>query len=99
MTQAILVKYHGPTNTKGARISATCAGGRVYVPREYDVNINDDYARASGALIAKMGWVVDQGAAYLGRWVGGTLPNGDVAFVFVPSPVSASRIEMGVDVY
>lgn len=82
MTQAILVKYHGPTNTKGARISATCAAGRLTVALNHGVDANENCALAAEALVHKLGWTADQGKGFEGVWVGGTLPNGDVVFVF-----------------
>tara|TARA_R110000868_G_scaffold277132_1_gene536982 strand:+ start:237 stop:524 length:288 start_codon:yes stop_codon:yes gene_type:complete len=82
MAQAILVKYHGPTGTKGSRISATCAGGRVIIDRDYALNVSEDYANAAQALVNKMGWTANQGKGFEGVWSGGTLPNGDAAFVF-----------------
>lgn len=31
MAQAIITKFHGPTNTKSARIKATCAYGSITI--------------------------------------------------------------------
>jgi hypothetical protein len=35
MSQAIITKFLGPTNTRGARIKATCWHGSVIVPYDY----------------------------------------------------------------
>lgn len=54
--KAILTKYHGPTNTRGARISATDGdGNRVTVP--YDHAARDPHDAAALALCRKMGWL------------------------------------------
>ena len=74
--QAIVTKYHGPTNTRGSRISAKCAGGRVSVPYDYALNNDQSHAAAAAALAAKLGWS--------GRMVGGGSPDGTGSvFVFV----------------
>lgn len=53
----IETRYHGPTNTRGARISATSTEGhRVFVPYDYSVEILDDHAKAVNALRQKLGW-------------------------------------------
>jgi len=69
--QAIQTKYHGPTNTKGSRISATCADGRrVYI--SYPHEIGGDMERhevAARALCEKLGWIPE-------RLEGGALKDG-----------------------
>ncbi len=56
--QTIETKYHGPTNTMGARISATSsgAGTRVYVPYEYGLSHNGPHDVAARKLCKKLGW-------------------------------------------
>lgn len=54
--QAIRTKYHGPTNTKGSRISAQCEAGRIYVSYDYALNIEDNHKAACDALVKKLGW-------------------------------------------
>lgn len=82
MTQAILAKYHGPTNVKGSRISATCQGGRVVVSFDSALNFAQNYAAAAEALVRKMGWTPNHGTAFAGRWIAGGLPDGSTCFVF-----------------
>ena len=71
MNQAITTKYHGPTNTKGSRISATSASGiRVYVPYAYELSTNECHTKAAEVLRAQLGWE--------GRLVGGCNATGNV---------------------
>ena len=73
--KAILTKYHGPTNTKGSRLSATAEGGnRIYVGRNCELSIEDNHAAAARQLKLKMNWPGDM--------VGGTLPDGSMAWVY-----------------
>lgn len=73
--QAIIVKYHGPTDTKGARMSARCDAGRVTVPWDHALSIGDNARAACLALLSKIGW--------RGAYHGGSLPDGSWAFVCV----------------
>jgi hypothetical protein len=66
MRQAIVTTYHGATNTRGSRISATAEAGRIYV--SYDYGDEDQHHRAAKALAEKMEW--------FGTWVAGGLPGG-----------------------
>ena len=68
MRQAIVTKYHGPTNTRGARVSATAQAGRIYVEWEDGLGIEANHAAAAEALARKFEW--------FGRWVQGGLPDG-----------------------
>jgi hypothetical protein len=55
--KAIVTKYHGPTNTKGSRISATDSdNNRVYVSRDCALHIEDSHKDAAIALCKKMNW-------------------------------------------
>lgn len=74
VTQAIITRYHGPGNVRGARISATSASGvKVTIPYPHECNSDDAHRRAADALIAKLGWGED-------RYVQGALKDG-YAFV------------------
>lgn len=69
MTQAIITRYLGPTNTRGSRIKATCYAGSTTVPFSYDCETETAHARAAQALCEKLGWK--------GAWVaGGATPDG-----------------------
>lgn len=73
MTQAITVKYLGPTNTRGARLKATCRGGSITEGRDFALNVDEQAAQTAKALCVKLGWG--------GRYACGGLPNGDYVFV------------------
>lgn len=55
--QAIRTRYHGPTNTKGSRISAECEAGRIYVPYDHSLDLADNHKAAALALMEKLDWV------------------------------------------
>lgn len=74
--QAIQTRYHGPTNSRGSRISAKADAGRISIPYPYALSGVAGHKAAAVALCKKLGW---DGAETL---VGGQLPNGDYAFVF-----------------
>ena len=85
--KAILTKYHGPTNTRGARISATDGdGNRVTVP--YDFAARDPHDEAALVLCRKMGWS--------GALVRGGLKSGNV-YVWAPGYGSSDRDVIDVD--
>ena len=76
MSKAIITKYHGPTDRKGARISADDGdGNRVTISYPYELSGEAVYKAAAQALMEKMGWT--------DNLVGGALKSG-WAFVMVP---------------
>jgi hypothetical protein len=79
MYQAIVTKYHGPTNHRGARMSATAEAGRLTVSYDHVLNGSDNHRAVAQALADKMGWTVEAGYPPL---VGGALPN-DGRYCFV----------------
>jgi hypothetical protein len=81
MLQAIVTKYHGPTNVRGSRISARADAGRVIVSWDYGLNVGENHAAAARALIERLGWTTDKGYPPLH---GGALP-GDAGYCFVMS--------------
>ena len=73
--KAIVTKYHGPSNIKGSRYSATAEGGnRIIKSADDRVSSDDNHAHAAIALCNKMDW--------RGELVSGGLPNGNTVFVF-----------------
>ena len=68
MRQAIITKYLGPTNTRGARVVAKCQAGYIIMSWYCDLDVDENHNVAAKALATKLGWV--------GRWVGGGLPTG-----------------------
>ncbi len=75
--QAIVTKYHGPTNSRGSRISATAEAGRVYVECDDALSIPQNHAAAARKMAHKFGWL-----AYNDFAMGGT--GGTFVFVAVP---------------
>lgn len=76
MKRAILTKYHGPTNTRGSRISATDDdGNRVTVPYDHSLSLGRNHDAAAMALCVRLGWG--------GRLVCGSTSRG-FAYVFDP---------------
>jgi len=74
--QAIITKYLAPTNTRGARIKASCQAGSITVP--YDGE--NPHEAACNALRAKLGW----GEATHGKMISGGTPDGrGDCFVFL----------------
>jgi hypothetical protein len=75
--QAIQTRYYGrPGNVRGARIKATVAAGSITVPYDQALAVAANHAAAAKALRDKLGW--DERAM-----IGGSLPDGSYAFVFV----------------
>lgn len=80
MTTAILTKFHGPTNTRRARVSATWGTDRTSV--EYDSTDGfgePAHRKAAEAVLRKTGC-----PQLIGRLVGGALPDGRYVFVVGP---------------
>lgn len=72
--QAIRTKYHGPSNVRGSRISATAAAGRVIVEWDDALNYEQNHAAAAQKLCAKLNWS--------GTLISGGLPDGSKVHVF-----------------
>jgi hypothetical protein len=73
--KAITTRYHGPTNTRGSRITASDEdGNRVTVGYDHALSGEAVYRVAAEALCTKMGWT--------GGLVAGSIKHGYV-FVFV----------------
>lgn len=88
--QAILTKYHGPTNTRGARISARCQRGRISVSYNSEWNDEENHKHAACVLCDRFGKedYVRYGSPqtdnpWLRPFVTGCLPSGDFCHVFV----------------
>lgn len=72
--KAIVTKYHGPTNFKGSRISASdCDNNRIYISYPHELSGEGVYRKAAEALKEKMGWT--------GKLIGGAVKSGYI-FVF-----------------
>jgi hypothetical protein len=79
MLQAIVTKYHGPTNCKGSRISAKADAGRVIVHYDHALNLDENHKAAAQALVERLGWTEANGYPAL---AGGALP-GNAGYCFV----------------
>lgn len=71
--QAIITKYHGPSNVKGSRVSATCQAGRVMIEWSDALNSANNHRSAAMALCLKLNWD--------GEWLSGVLPTGETVWV------------------
>lgn len=76
--KAITTKFHGPSNVKGSRYSASDGdGNRVTLHSDHALNSDGNHARAALALCEKMNWE--------GDLIEGGTKDGCV-FVFADSP-------------
>jgi hypothetical protein len=71
--QAIITKFIGPTNHRGARIKAIAAAGSVTVPYKYGTNTDGAHRVAAVAFCDKFDWEFDH--------VSEELPDGSLAWV------------------
>lgn len=76
--QAIVTRYFGPTNTRGARVKATAEGpvGSVMLRWDDALDSYGNHVKACEALIARLGWD--------GVWYGGAMASG---YVFVDTDI------------
>lgn len=70
--RTIATKYHGPTNCKGSKISATAsgAGKRVYVSYDHALDIDGNHKAAALKLMKELNWH--------GQYIGGHTKDGMV---------------------
>ena len=73
--QAIIVKYVGPTDTKGTRMKATCEAGSLTISYDSEKSALENAEHALTLLVHKLDW-----HTRYPQWVGASL--GD-AWVFV----------------
>ena len=72
MRQAIVTKYHGPTNHRGASIRVKAQAGTMSVPWNHELDAEENHAKAAFEFAAKQGW-----ADSPKELVGGGMPNDD----------------------
>lgn len=82
--QAIQTKYHGPTNTRGSRITAKCAAGSLTLGYDHSLNPDGNHKAAAEALCRKLGWVPKPGENRYTPMTSGQLSDGSYAHVFLP---------------
>lgn len=68
--QAIITKYLGPTDHRGARIKAIADAGSVMVHWDHALNVEDNHQRAATALAEKFRWLTNTT-----RLAGGGMPQ------------------------
>lgn len=73
MFQAIETEYRGPTNHSGSRIIVRAQAGRMIVPWDYALNVEQNHIAAAQAFAKRWDWE--------GIYVGGARPN-DKGYVF-----------------
>jgi hypothetical protein len=80
--QAIVTKYIGPTNHRGARVKATCQAKSIIVNWSDALDIDENHLKAATALAWSLGW--DK----YGNLHGGGMPDGSGnCYVIVKRPV------------
>lgn len=72
--QAITTKYAGPTNSRGGRIIASAAAGRMTISWDHALGVYENHRAAAHAFAKKKDWK--------GKLVGGQLKSGAYAWVF-----------------
>jgi hypothetical protein len=76
--KALLIKYHGPTQTKGPRLSVQSEGFKpVFEIREEDLELDDQAHRVAWKTFQKRFGIDFPNFAI------GVLPNGDYAAVLI----------------
>lgn len=88
--QAIITKYLGATNTKGARVKASCQRGSITVSWDHAETSEKNHVLAACALVCKFGQedLVQYGTQpagsnpWLRPFVSGVLLDGSWAHVF-----------------
>lgn len=78
--QAILTRYHAPTNTQDGRITASCDAGRITVGWDDSVDVRGNHRIAARALLDQLGWLTFADGSSRGVWTGGSLPTGGYAW-------------------
>lgn len=80
--QAIVTRYHGPTNYRGSRVSAKAEAGRLTIEWDDALSSEDNHAAAVKALAHRLEWDSD---AYTrdGGWHLGALPGGGYVAVLL----------------
>ena len=50
----IITKYVGPTDTKGARLVAKCAGRQLSMPYRYELSVTQNHSTIAARLASKL---------------------------------------------
>lgn len=73
--KALTTAYHGPTNTRGSRVSAKCGAGRVSIEWDDALNSDANHDAAARALLTKLKWT--------GTWARGSVADNAPGYVYV----------------
>lgn len=76
--QVIQCKYHGPSETRGSRITAKCEAGSVSIPYPHELSGQACYRAAAEKLAEKLGWT----GKYYNQLLGGQLSDSSYVFIF-----------------
>jgi hypothetical protein len=79
VTQAIHVRFAGPTDFRGSRYIAKCQAGRKVWHSDHALNPSQNARKAAEALRDHLQW----NTARHGDMAGGAMPDGSYVFVFV----------------
>jgi hypothetical protein len=77
LLQAIVTKYIPPTNTRDARVKATCAAGSHTIDWNDNLDIDTNHQIAAYAIRAKFNWN--------NQLIGGTLRDGQRVWTQIPT--------------
>jgi len=73
--KAITTRFLSPTESRGARIKASCEAGTFTSPYDYALDGQAAHRQVAEELVRRLGWSC-------GPLLGGHLANGDYVFVF-----------------
>lgn len=88
--KAIVTKYHGCTNTRPARMTATAEGVKtITLPLDDHLSIEENHRAAAMILAQKYNWST--------RLISGALPDGSIAHTFAPKNLvdALQRLQRG----
>lgn len=74
MSSAITTRFHGPSPSRPARVTARCGSLQVTLPWDYELGEDNNHQAAALEMARRM-----KGTA--GRWIAGQLPNSDRVWV------------------
>ena len=88
--QSIVVKYIGPTNSRGSRMKAISQAGSITISYDYSLSSDELHWKAAKALIEKLRW--DEKNGYKNNeWAMGWLPDGSSVFTrIIPDAVATA---------
>jgi hypothetical protein len=73
--QAIITKYFGPSNVRGARVKAMCDAGSITLSWDHSLDVEKNHHTAALKLCAKLGWE--------GKLASGGMPKAGYCYAFI----------------